>query len=226
MPRIHDAIVEDSTRLRRRLTGTVAVAAPFVAAAGIIVGIDHTDDHGRQLDIIRAHPGRFTAMVLLEYVTWIFVAMALVGLVGLVRRRGAVLAHVAATLGIVGAAGSLMGFGPMLLPLSRMSDRPAALHAVDHLGALYEVGGALSGFLLLGLVVGFVAAWRAAIIPGWCLAVGVVALVFLGASGDARAANVAGLGLLAVAMTRLGTAIMRGERTERGTSPALGSIAA
>lgn len=226
MSRIHDALVEDPTRARRRLTGIAAIGAPLVSAAGILAGVDHTDNTGRQLDIIRAHPGRFTAMIIFEYVTWVLIAMALVGLVGLVRRRGAVVAHIAAGLGVVGAAGYLMGWGPMILPLSRLTDRAAALDAIDHMGVLFQIGAALSGFLLLGVVLGFVAAWRAGIIPGWCVAVGVVGLVFIGASGDARAANLAGDAIFAAPMVRLGFAIIRGERNMRADTPALEELAA
>jgi hypothetical protein len=226
MSRIHDAFVEDTTRVRRQLTGIVLMAAPVVSALSIIVGVDHTENNGRQLDIIRAHAGQFTAMVILEYVTWVFIAMGLVGLVGLVRRRGAVLAHVAAGLGIVGAAGFLAGWGPMMLPLSRMTDRAAALDAIDHMGVLYQLGAALSGFLMVGLVLGFVAAWRASVIPGWCVGVGVVGLVLLSATGDARGINLLGLAILAVPMTRLGTAIFRGERTEEDAVPVFEPVAA
>jgi hypothetical protein len=226
MSRIDVAPIDDSTRFRRRLTGVVIAAAPVMSALSIIAGVDHTENHGRQLDIVRAHPGQFTAMVVLEYVTWVFIAMGLVGLVGLVRRRGAVLAHVAAGLGIVGAAGYLAGWGPMILTLSRLTDRAAALDAVGHMGVLYQVGAALSGFLLLGLLLGFVATWRAAIIPGWCMAVGVVGLVFLGTTGDSRAANLLGVAILAVPMIRLGTSIILGDVTQYRTTPALEGVTA
>jgi hypothetical protein len=221
MSRIHEAFIQDTTRFRRRLTGVVAIAAPVVYALSVVFGVDHTTDNNRQLDIVRVHPGQFTAMVIFEYVTYIFVAMVLVGLVGLVRRRGAVLAHVAAALGIVGAAGYLMGWGPMVLPLSRMADRPAALEALDHMGVLFQLGAALSGFVLLGLILGFVAAWRASIVPGWAVIVAVIALVFLNVSGTERAVNLAGAVVLAVPMARLGLAVLRGERgdaTKLGTS--------
>jgi hypothetical protein len=73
-------------------------------------------------------------------------------------------AAIGAFLAIVGAAGSLGDFGAALPALARQSDRSAAVWFVNHLGPVYNVDGALGALTLIGLLLTFVALWRARLI--------------------------------------------------------------
>lgn len=220
MPQITGQLFADPLTTRRRVTAAAAVTAPLATVASIMAGVRHVASHSSQLDIIKAHPGRFTAMIAFEHLTWVCLAIVAVGLLGLTRRRGRILAHVAAGLTVVGAAASQTDFGPMLIPLSHLPDRAAALYAVDHIGVAYGFFSALASLTLVGLLLAFGAARRARITPRWCLPALLVGMILVGmVTGNDPLRLVAGA-VLEVPMAGLAIALVRGQRQQPNPKPA------
>lgn len=195
--------------LRRRVTATAAVAAPVASAIAVVTGVAHTANHSRQLDIIAAHPGRFTAMLVFEHLLWVALAVTICGLVGIVTGRGRRLLLLAAPLAVIGAAAEQSEFGPMLVPLARMHDRTAALYAVNHLGAPYLLFGLLSPLVLLALLLAFVGAWRARLTPAWCLPALLVGLALVNAASNNNGLMLLADGVITVPMAGLARALLR-----------------
>lgn len=195
------------SRLHHRVVAVAALTPPIATVASVVFGIRHTTNHSRQLDIIRAHPLRFTAMLGFEHLVWVSIMVLAVGLVGLVGPHGRILAYLGAAAAVVGSAAAQVDFGPMLVPLSRLSDRTAALYAVNHVGITYGVFQAISPLVIIGLLLAFGAARRARVVPVWCLPVLLVGLVLVSAGGDpirllASAVLELPLARLALAVTR------------------------
>jgi len=195
--------------MRRRITATAALAAPVASAIAVVAGIAHTANHSRQLDIVAAHPLRFTAMLAFEHLLWVALAVMICGLAGLVSGRGRRVLLVAAPLAVIGAAAEQSEFGPMLVPLARMHDRAAALYAVDHLGAPYLLFGMLSPLALLALVLAFVGAWRAGLAPAWTLPVLLAGLVLVNAAGNNNGLMLLAAAVVIVPMVGLARALLR-----------------
>lgn len=205
--------------LRRRVTATAAVAAPVASAIAVVAGIAHSANHSRQLDIIAAHPARFTAMLAFEHLLWVALAVTICGLAGVITGRGRRLLLVAAPLAVVGAAAEQSTFGPMLVPLARMHDRAAALYAVDHLGAPYQLFGMLSPLVLIALVLAFIGAWRARLTPAWCLPALLVGLVLVNAAGNNNGLMLLADAVIALPMAGLAQSLLR-RPTPPVTAPA------
>jgi hypothetical protein len=148
----------------RPVIAATAVAAPVASALAVASFHAHVSDPSRQLDLIKANVVGFTGMILLEHLTWVCIAVACVAVAVRIKGRGAWLAAIGAFLAVVGAAGNLGDFGAALPTLARQSDRSAAVSFVNHLGPVYGVNGILGAFTLIGLLLTFVALWRARLI--------------------------------------------------------------
>lgn len=174
-----------------RFSAVAAVAAPVCYALSAAFGVEHTDNTGRQLDIIATHVGNFTAMIFLERLCWLLAAVTAVAVaMRLSTGRGSRIAAAAAVLTVIGAAASLGDFGGALPTLARQDDREAAIHFLDHLGPIYTTTLGLSGLLQLGLILMLVALWRSRRVAWPYLAVSAVALVGNAFTGDGRVVNV------------------------------------
>ena len=163
----------------------------------------HTSDASRQLDLVKANVAGFTGMILLEHLTWVCIAVACAAVAVRVRGRGAWPAAIGAFLAILGAAGSLGDFGAALPALARQTDRGAAVWFVDHLGPVYGVNGALGSFTLIGLLLTFVALWRARLLHVAYLGVFLLGAALLSFTSGSPIGMLGSFAVLAVAMSQI-----------------------
>ncbi len=181
----------------------IAIAAPVASALAVGSFHAHVSEPSRQLDLIKANVAGFTGMILLEHLTWVCIAVACVATASRIKGRGAWPAAIGAFLAIVGAAGSLGDFGPALPALARLSDRSAAVSFLNHLGPVYGVDGALGAFTLIGLLLTFVALWRARLIHVAYLGVFLSGAALLSFTGGSPIGMLGSYALLAIAMLQI-----------------------
>jgi len=186
-----------------------AVAAPVASALAVASFHTHVSDASRQLDLIKANVAGFTGMILLEHLTWVCIAVACVAVAVRIKGRGAWLAAIGAFLAVIGAAGSLGDFCAALPTLARQSDRSAAVSFVNHLGPVYGVNGALGAFTLIGLLLTFVALWRARLIHVAYLGVFLLGAALPSFAGGSPIGMLCSFAALAVAMLQITRLLLR-----------------
>ena len=125
------------------------------------------------------------------------------------RSRGAWPAAIGAFLAVIGAAGSLGDFGAALPTLARQSDRGAAVSFVNHLGPVYGVNGALGACTLIGLLLTFVALWRARLIHVAYLGVFLLGAALLSFAGGRPIGLLGSFAVLTVAMLQITRLLLR-----------------
>ena len=126
-----------------------------------------------------------------------------------IKDRGVWLAAIGAFLAILGAAGSLGDFGAALPTLARQSDRSAAVSFVNHLGPVYGVDGALGAFTLIGLLLTFLALWRARLIHVAYLGVFLLGAALLSFTGGSPVGMLGSFAVLTVAMLQITRLLLR-----------------
>ena len=193
----------------RPVIAATAVAAPVASALAVASFHTHVSDPSRQLDLIKANVAGFTGMILLEHLTWVCIAVACVAVAVRIKGRGAWPAAIGAFLAILGAAGSLGDFGAALPTLARQSDRSAAVSFVNHLGPVYNVNGALGAFTLIGLLLTFVALWRARLIHVAYLGVFLLGAALLSFAGGSPIGMLGSFAVLTVAMLQITRLLLR-----------------
>jgi hypothetical protein len=191
---------------RRRAIALTAVGAPIASGIGVLAFHTHTQDYSRQLDLITANVPGFAVMIWSEHLTWTLLAAACCAVAVNVPGSARVLATVGALMAVGGGVASISQFGPVLPSLAALDDRGAALHVLHHLGPIYGLAMALSGFALLGaLVTVCAAAWGRLI--GWGYAgVLLFGLVVSQLLGDSLV-QLVGAAILAVPMGRVTVAL-------------------
>jgi len=197
------------TTVARPVIAATAVAAPIASALAVVSFHTHVSDTSRQLDLIKANVAGFTGMILLEHLTWVCIAVACVATATRIKGRGAWPAVIGAFLAVVGAAGSLGDFGAALPVLARQSDRSAAVWFVHHLGPVYSVNSALGSFTLIGLLLTFVALWRARLIHVAYVGVFLLGAALLSFAGGNPLAMLGSFAVLAVAMFQITRILLR-----------------
>ena len=193
----------------RPVIAATAVAAPVASALAVASFHTHVSDPSRQLDLIKANVAGFTGMILLEHLTWVCIAVACVATAVRIKGRGAWPAAIGAFLAVVGAAGSLGDFGAALPALARQADRGAAVSFVNHLGPVYAVNGALGALTLIGLLLTFVALWRARLIHVAYLGVFLLGAALLSFTGGSPIALLGSFAVLTVAMLQITRLLLR-----------------
>ena len=193
----------------RPVIAAAAVAAPVASALAVASFHTHVSDPSRQLDLIKANVAGFTGMILLEHLTWVCIAVACVAVAVRIKGRGAWPAAIGAFLAVIGAAGSLGDFGAALPTLARQSDRGAAVSFVNHLGPVYSVNGALGAFTLIGLLLTFLALWRARLIHVAYLGVFLLGAALLSFAGGSPIPMLGSFAVLAVAMLQITRLLLR-----------------
>ena len=93
--------------------------------------------------------------------------------------------------------------------LARQTDRSAAVWFVNHLGPVYSVDGALGAFTLIGLLLTFVALWRARLIHVAYLGVFLLGAALLSFAGNNPIAMLGSFAVLAVAMSQITRFLLR-----------------
>ena len=195
--------------LARPVIAATAVAAPVASALAVASFHTHVSDPSRQLDLIKANVAGYTGMILLEHLTWVCIAVACVAVAVRIKGRGAWPAAIGAFLAVIGAAGSLGDFGAALPTLARQSDRSAAVSFVNHLGPVYGVNGALGAFTLIGLLLTFVALWRARLIHVAYLGVFLLGAALLSFAGGSPIGMLGACAVLTVAMLQISRLLLR-----------------
>ena len=193
----------------RPVIAATAVAAPVASALAVASFHTHVSDPSRQLDLIKANVAGFTGMILLEHLTWVCIAVACVAVAVRIKGRGAWPAAIGAFLAILGAAGSLGDFGAALPALARQSDRKAAVWFVNHLGPVYNVDGALGALTLIGLLLTFVALWRAHLIHVAYLGVFLLGAALLSFTGGSPIGMLGSFAVLTIAMLQITRLLLR-----------------
>jgi hypothetical protein len=193
----------------RPIIAATAVAAPVASALAVASFHTHVADPSRQLDLIKANVAGFTGMILLEHLTWVCIAVACVATAVRIKGRGAWFAAIGAFLAVVGAAGSLGDFGAALPALARQTDRSAAVWFVNHLGPVYSINSALGAFTLIGLLLTFVALWRARLIHVAYLGVFLLGAALLSFAGDSPLGMLGSFAVLTVAMAQITRLLLR-----------------
>jgi hypothetical protein len=188
------------TALARPVIAATAVAAPLASALGVAAFHAYSSDSGRQLALVKANIAGFTAMILLDHLAWVCIAVACTAIAIRIRNRGAWPAAAGAVLAIIGAAGSLGSFNAALPGLARMGDQSAAVWLVSHVGPVYSVDSVLSTGTLLGLLLMFVALWRARMLHVTFLGIYVLGAVLLGFADSSPALQLAAFALFTVAI--------------------------
>ena len=100
-------------------------------------------------------------------------------------------------------------FGAALPALARQSDRSAAVWFVHHLGPVYSVNSALGALTLIGLLLTFVALWRARLIHVAYLGVFLLGAALLSFAGNSPMAMLGSFAVLAVAMFQITRILLR-----------------
>ena len=193
----------------RPVIAATAVAAPIASALAVAAFHTHASDPSRQLDLIKANVAGFTGMILFEHLTWVCIAVACTAIAVRVTGRGAWLAATGAVLAILGAAGSLGDFGAALPVLARQSDRGAAVSFVNHIGPVYSIDGALGAFTVLGLLVTFLALWRARLIHVAYVGVYLLGAVLVSFAGGSPLPMLGAYAVLAVATAQITRLLLR-----------------
>jgi hypothetical protein len=197
------------TAAARTVIAATASAAPVASALAVASFHTHVNDPSRQLDLIKANVVGFTGMILLEQLTWVCIAVACVATAVRIKGRGAWPATIGAFLAILGAAGNLGDWGAALPTLARQGDRSAAVWFVNHPGPVYDVNGMLSSLTLIGLLLTFVALWRARHIHLAYLGVFLLGAALVSFTGTSPIAQVGSFAVLTVAMLQITRLLLR-----------------
>ncbi len=163
------SLLSNAPALRRRACALALPGIPLAFLLSSLVSPTDSDQNADQLRAAAAHAGRWQAAALLELLAAALFPLAVAGIVHLVRRRGATLAHLGALLGGLGTLGvTSIALRHLYIYGLTATDRPAALHVLDrldnHAGAIampLMIAGPLALLLLSG------AAARARLAPRW-----------------------------------------------------------
>lgn len=193
----------------RPVIAATAVAAPAASALAVASFYTHASDPSRQLDLIKANVAGFTGMILLENLTWVCIAVACAAVAVRIKGRGAWPAAIGAVLAVVGAAGSLGGWGAALPTLARQADRAAAVSFVNHVGPIYTINGALGALTQIGLLLTLVALWRARLMHVAYLGVYLLGAALLSFTGGNPIGMLGSFAVLAVAAFQITRVLLR-----------------
>lgn len=167
--------INDADNFRRTIAGLCLIGAPLVLLVAMIV-----HGGGGNAGLVRTlfeSPGRAQAANLLIMFSSVLFVPALVGLLGLVRGRGVILAHVGVTLAIIGVIGHAVwaGFQIVLLGLVQSGTLNRA-----QMSELISGGPPNAGFVIVmfAFMIGFFlgllflagALWRSGAVPRWAAA--------------------------------------------------------
>ncbi|HET7567452.1 MAG TPA: hypothetical protein VFJ91_05635 [Gaiellaceae bacterium] len=202
--------ISNAPALRRRACALALPGIPLaLLAASLVSPTDSTSD-AVQLRAAAAHAGRWQAAALLELLTAALFPLATAGIVHLVRRRGAALAHLGGLLGGLGTLGMTAIALRHLFVYGLTATSPAS--ALRVLERLDNHGGAIAMPLMIAgplawLALGGAAA-RAGLVRRWVVAGAFLfaisdSLPIPGAEAVQSLVGVVTFGAIALAMLRL-----------------------
>jgi hypothetical protein len=126
------SLVTNAPALRRRACALALPGIPLTLLVGTLISPTDSTQNATQLRAAAAHGGRWEAAALLELLTAALFPLAVAGVVHIVRRRGAGLAHLGALLGGLGTIGmAAIAFRHVFIYGLAGIDSAAALHVLD-----------------------------------------------------------------------------------------------
>jgi hypothetical protein len=159
---------------RRRIAGCALIVGPVLFAAAELLAPEQVDGDRQQFAEYAAHRGALLASSFLSIASALVLLAGLLGLVHLVRRRGAVYANVAALLlgyGLIAAHAALGGVNLVFAEMVTPGLNHTAMYDLFH-SMVHDVGLAaplLAGhyIFVIGLILLGVATWRGRVGPTW-----------------------------------------------------------
>jgi hypothetical protein len=165
------ALLSNAPALRRRACALALPGIPLALLAGALVAPTESIENADQLRAAAAHAGRWQASALFELLTAALFPLAAAGIVHVVRRRGAALAHVGALFAGLGTLGmTSIALRHLFIYGLTATDQASALRVLDrlddHAGAIampLMIAGPLAWIVLAG------AAARAGLVSRWVI---------------------------------------------------------
>jgi len=215
----------DTANFRRTLAGVCLITQPFINLISVAISPMQSVNASEQLAMISAYPTRFLIANLLDLL-WLFLLIpAVLGIVHLLRSRGALLGHIGGGFALAGAVGTAAYRG---VNLGQLQVAESGLIQEQMLAAFGQASaGSIVVMLMsaLGLFVGYallaVGLWRTRAAPrgasGLIVAFLVVNIIGLAAGGNKGVLLVAhtlllgGLGWIGVKVLAMSDAQWRAE---------------
>ncbi len=190
----------DTANFRRTLAGICLITQPFINLISVAISPRQSTNTPEQLATIGAHPTRFLIANLLDLV-WLFLLIpAVLGLVHLLRTRGALLGHIGGGFVLAGAVGAAAYRG---VNLAQLQVAQSDLNQGQVLAAFGQASlGSIVVVLIsaLGLFIGYallaVGLWRTRAAPRWASGL-IVAFLLVDIIGLAAAGGTKGVLLVA-----------------------------
>ena len=166
------SLISNAPALRRRVCALALPGIPVALLAAALVSPTDSIDNAAQLQAAADHAARWQGAAVLELFTAALFPLAAGGLVHLVRRRGATLAHVGAVLAGLGTLGmASIALRHLYIYGLTATDRTSALQALDRLD---NHAGAIAFPLMIAAPLAWVvlsgAAARAGLVQRWVVA--------------------------------------------------------
>jgi hypothetical protein len=226
------ALISNAPALRRRACALALPGIPLALLVGSLVAPTESIDNADQLRAAAAHAGRWQASALLELLAAALFPLAAAGVVHVVRRRGAGLAHAGAVLAGLGTLGmTSIALRHLFIYGLTATDQASALRVLerldDHAGAIAMpllLAGPLAWLVLSGAAAraGLVSRW---VVPG-AIAFAIVDMLPIPAAEELQSVvGLAAFGAIAFALLRLDDeqwetpAQATPQRAPRGTAP-------
>jgi hypothetical protein len=168
--------VSDAHRFRKTIAGVCMLLAPVAFLIGSVIGPGVDSNEATQVGLIAGDTDSFILAVMLQMVGWACFLVAVMGMMHMLRERGASEGHLGGALALAGTVCALAqtGFLVALWQVAK-SDEAAATSLLSGLDGIASV---VLFFLPLGVTVGgivlswslyrhhFIAPWMAAAIGG------------------------------------------------------------
>jgi hypothetical protein len=215
----------DTADFRRTLAGICLIIQPLLNLISVAISPQQSTDTSEQLAMIGAYPTRFLISSLLDLLWLLLLIPAVLGLLHLLRARGALLGHIGCGFALAGAVGAAAYRG---VNLGQLQVAQSGLDQGEVLAAFGQASlGSVVVMLIsaIGLIVGYallaVGLWRTRAAPrgasALIVAFLVVDIVGLAAGGNKGVLLVAhtlllvGLGWIGVRMLAMSAAQWRAE---------------
>ncbi len=206
----------DTANFRRTLAGVCLITQPFINLISVAISPRQSTNPSEQLATISAHPTRFLIANLLDLL-WVFLLIpAVLGLVHLLRTRGALLGHIGGGFALAGAVGTAAYRG---VNLAQLQVAQSELNQGQVLAAFGQASlGSIAVMLMsaLGFLIGYallaVGLWRTRAAPRWAsgliVAFLVVDIVGLAAAGGNKGVLLVAHTLLLVGLGWIGVKVL------------------
>lgn len=171
--------ITDADNFRRTGAGLCLLAWPIFKLASDLARPGEPGNLTREFASVAAHPGGWTAGALLEMVAWILLIPGAIGIMHLLRGRGATLGNIGGVFTVLGMMGFVGGTVVTLfeVAMAQQPDRSAMItlyKAAMNSPILIFVLFIFTG--LLGILLLVIGLYRARLAPIWMIALPLVAI--------------------------------------------------